>query len=109
MPPEEHDDGPEMRDSPLSPADDERIRRLLAEARHTEPIPPAVATRLDDALVAAVADRRERAAVESPARSASANWATGLNRSAGFFASARSSAATTDAGTAGRRFVIGAG
>ncbi len=66
MPPEEHDDGPELRDSPLSPADDERIRRLLAEARHTEPIPPAVATRLDDALVAAVADRRERAAVESP-------------------------------------------
>jgi hypothetical protein len=69
MPPEEQhtDDGPELRDSPLSPADDERVRRLLAEARHIQPIPPSVATRLDDALAALVADRRARVGVEAAA------------------------------------------
>src|ERR1043166_9690918 len=36
----------------------------------------------------------------SPGRSASENWATGLNRSAGDLASARASAEATDAGTA---------
>jgi hypothetical protein len=56
-----HDDGPEpeLRESPLSPADDERIRRLLAEARHSEPVPEAVATRLDKVLAGLHADRAE--------------------------------------------------
>ncbi len=40
---------------------------------------------------------------------AAANCATGLNRSAGFLASARWSAPATAAGTAGRKFVIGWG
>jgi hypothetical protein len=34
----------------LSPEDDARIRRLLAEARHTEPMPADVAARLEDVL-----------------------------------------------------------
>src|SRR5512142_3580401 len=38
---------------------------------------------------------------------AAENCATGLNRSAGFLASARWSAAATTAGTAGRKLVIG--
>ena len=50
----------ELRDNPLSPADDERIRRLLAEARHTEPIPAAVASRLEEVLAELSADRAER-------------------------------------------------
>jgi hypothetical protein len=60
-----HEDGrqPELHDSPLSPADDERIRRLLAEARHTEPIPEAVAARLDEVLAGLSADRDDRGAV----------------------------------------------
>lgn len=59
----EHDDGPddghepERRETSLPPADDERIRRLLAEARHTEPMPEAVAARLDGVLAGLSADR----------------------------------------------------
>jgi hypothetical protein len=47
----------ELRESPLPPADDERIRRLLAEARHTEPIPAEIVARLDGVLADLVADR----------------------------------------------------
>ena len=62
MTPESSDD--ELRDSPLSPADDERIRRLLAEARHTEPIPAEVASRLEDVLADLSADRARRDAAQ---------------------------------------------
>jgi hypothetical protein len=60
------DNGPEpsLHESPLSPADDERIRRLLAEARHTEPMPESVAARLDDVLAGLVADQADLAAHE---------------------------------------------
>ena len=54
------DQSPSCHESPLYPADDERIRRLLAEARHTEPMPEAVAARLDQVLADLVADRAER-------------------------------------------------
>src|SRR5690242_21244414 len=43
--------------------DDEQVRRLLAEARHTEPMPDDVAARLDGVL----ADLREAPAVTPPA------------------------------------------
>jgi hypothetical protein len=58
------DHEPELHESPLSPADDERIRRLLAEARHTEPMPEAVAARLDEVLSDLGADRASREAHE---------------------------------------------
>jgi hypothetical protein len=61
-----HDHGhePELHESPLPPADDERIRRLLAEARHTEPMPEAVAARLDSVLGDLSSERAERHAHE---------------------------------------------
>ena len=43
--------------------DDDRIRRLLADARHDEPIPPDVAGRLDGVLADLRADRPVRATV----------------------------------------------
>jgi hypothetical protein len=55
MPPDEE---PELRESPLPAADDQRIRRLLADARHTEALPPALAARLDGVLADLVADRQ---------------------------------------------------
>jgi hypothetical protein len=39
-----------VRDAELPPEQDEQVRRLLAEARHDEPIPAAVADRLDRVL-----------------------------------------------------------
>jgi hypothetical protein len=57
---DDHEAEPELRESQLPPADDERIRRLLAEARHTEPMPEAVATRLDGVLANLSADRAQR-------------------------------------------------
>jgi hypothetical protein len=61
MPPDDDD----LRESPLTPADDERIRRLLAEARHTQPVPPTVADRLEEALADLVAERRDREAAQA--------------------------------------------
>ena len=55
---------PELHESPLSAADDERIRRLLADARHTEPVPEAVATRLDEVLAGLSAERADQDAHE---------------------------------------------
>jgi hypothetical protein len=60
-------DDDETRDSLLSPTDDERIRRLLAEARHTDPSPDDVAARLDDVLRDLAHDREERAAAQPAA------------------------------------------
>jgi hypothetical protein len=47
-----------MTDSDLTP-EQEAVRRLLAEARHDEPVPPAVVVRLDETLARLVADRGE--------------------------------------------------
>jgi hypothetical protein len=61
-------DDDHVHESPLRAADDERIRRLLAEARHTEPLPAAVADRLDEVLGGLVTERRERDATRPAAR-----------------------------------------
>ena len=46
--------------------DDERVSRLLAEARHTEPLPPEVAARLDRTLQGLAAERRTPADPVAP-------------------------------------------
>jgi hypothetical protein len=51
----------ELHESPLDPAQDERIRRLLADARHTVPMPEAVVARLVRVLAGLSDDRTERA------------------------------------------------
>ncbi len=51
----------ELHESPLDPAQDERIRRLLADARHSEPMPEAVVARLDRVLAGLSDDRTQRA------------------------------------------------
>ena len=56
----ENENTGELHESPLDPAEDERIRRLLANARHTEPMPDAVVARLDRVLSGLSEDRRER-------------------------------------------------
>jgi hypothetical protein len=58
----------ELHESPLSPAEDERIRRLLAEARHTAPMPDAVVARLDRVLSGLAGERAERAERASQAQ-----------------------------------------
>ena len=57
----ENENTGELHESPLDPAQDERIRRLLADARHTEPMPDAVVARLDRVLAGLSDDRTERA------------------------------------------------
>lgn len=54
-------DEPDQQLDPLSPADEARVRALLAGVRETEPMPADVAARLDDALGGLAA---ERAALE---------------------------------------------
>ena len=56
----ENENTGELHESPLDPAEDERIRRLLADARHTEPMPEAVVARLDRVLSGLSEDRSER-------------------------------------------------
>ena len=56
----ENENTGELHESPLDPADDERIRRLLADARHIEPMPEAVVARLDRVLSGLSDDRTER-------------------------------------------------
>ena len=55
----ENENTGELHESPLDPAQDERIRRLLADARHTEPMPEAVVARLDRVLAGLSDDRAE--------------------------------------------------
>lgn len=43
----------------LTPAETERVRRLLAEARHTDPVPDDVAARLDRTLASLARERGE--------------------------------------------------
>ena len=52
-------------ETPLTPQHD-AVRRLLADARHTEPAPPEVVARLDDALAALVAERGAEAPPSGP-------------------------------------------
>lgn len=51
---------------PIDPDDETAVRRLLAEARTTGPVPPAVADRLDASLAALVAERADQLPDESP-------------------------------------------
>ena len=51
------------RDTPLTPAQDEEVRRLLADARHDEPLPPEVAARMDRVLDDLSAEPSRRAPV----------------------------------------------
>ncbi|HEY0644524.1 MAG TPA: hypothetical protein VGD39_13945 [Nocardioides sp.] len=46
-----------MTDSPGLPPEQERVRRLLADARHAGPTPPEVVARLDETLASLVAER----------------------------------------------------
>jgi len=48
-----------MSDRDLTPAQDETVRELLASAKHTDPAPPVVVARLDEALAELVSQRRE--------------------------------------------------
>jgi hypothetical protein len=61
MSPEERND-PDGSEPTLPPADDARIRHLLAEARHTDPMPDDVAARLDRVLAGLSQEREERLA-----------------------------------------------
>lgn len=64
MPPETPDEtGP---DPVLDPATAAAVRRLLAEARHDEPVPPAVAARLDATLAGLRAERPSAAPSPMP-------------------------------------------
>ncbi len=63
----DHDE-PELHESPLDPADDARIRALLADARHTEPMPADVAARLDRVLEGLAEERAPVAPVIDLAR-----------------------------------------
>lgn len=47
------------------PPDQEEVRRLLADARHQDAIPPEVVARLDDTLQALVSERESEAAESS--------------------------------------------
>lgn len=55
-------------DSPLDPAVDARIRGLLADARHTAPMPPEVAARMDRVLEGLATERAPVAPVVDLAR-----------------------------------------
>jgi len=56
---DEPDEQPELR---LDSTEDERIRRLLVQARHTEPMPASVVARLDGVLADLHAERSARTA-----------------------------------------------
>ena len=49
------------------PAEQDAVRRLLAGARHDEPVPPAVAARLDEVLAGLVAEESPAATSDSSA------------------------------------------
>lgn len=46
-------------DSPLTPAQDDTVRALLASARHTDPVPPDVVARLEATLASLGEERRD--------------------------------------------------
>lgn len=55
-----------MSDSSLTPDQDDAVRALLADARHTDPTPADVVARLDDTLASLTAERREVREVRAP-------------------------------------------
>lgn len=59
-------DDEQHRELPIDPDDETAVRRLLADARATGPVPPAVADRLDASLAALVAERADQLPDESP-------------------------------------------
>ena len=61
---------PALSDSNLTPDQDDAVRALLAAARHTDPTPADVVARLDDALAALIADRRDAVRAERAGRDA---------------------------------------
>lgn len=65
MDPRQEPDHPQ--DAELDPQQAERVRRLLAEARHTEPIPADVAARLDRVIADLGAESGDLSAVPDPA------------------------------------------
>lgn len=68
-----------MSDSKLPPDQDDAVRALLADARHTDPTPPEVVARLEDTLASLVAERDEvRAPVVSLASRRRRRGATAL-------------------------------
>jgi len=56
-----------MTESSGLPPDQEAVRRLLADARHTAPPPPEVVARLDDTLASLVSERSAGSTAESTA------------------------------------------
>ncbi len=64
----DHDHEPELHESPLDADEDARIRALLAEARHTEPMPADVVARLDRVLAGLAEERAPVAPVIDLAR-----------------------------------------
>jgi len=67
----------------LDPEDDARIRRLLAEARHTEPVPAPVAARLDRVLADLSARRAAESAQDDRAAAEVVDLAARRRRTAG--------------------------
>ena len=78
----ENENTGELHESPLDPAEDERIRRLLADARHTEPMPEAVVARLDRVLSGLSDDRTERGPSGPTAPRSSTSWPVAAGPSA---------------------------
>lgn len=72
-----------MTDPDLSP-EEQAVRRLLAEARHDDPVPPEVAARLDDTLAALVAERAGADSGDAPAEPLSLAAARRRRRAASF-------------------------
>jgi hypothetical protein len=56
-------DSPETPDPGLSPAQEQQVRRLLADARHTDPVPDDVVARLDRVLADLASEPDREAAV----------------------------------------------
>jgi hypothetical protein len=61
-------DEPDLHDSPLGPAEDARIRALLADARHTDAMPADVVARMDRLLEGLATERAPVAPVIDLAR-----------------------------------------
>ncbi len=59
---------PDLHDSPLDPAEDARIRALLGDARHTEPMPADVVARMERLLDGLATERAPVAPVVDLAR-----------------------------------------
>jgi hypothetical protein len=55
-----------MTDSPGLPPEQERVRRLLADARHDGPPPPEVVARLDETLASLVSERGGAPLADAP-------------------------------------------